>query len=451
MNRARLLKSTLCMASAVTVLFAANTAPEAVASNVTNDVATQHVTYLDENTSQNSLAGISLSLDKYYTVVLKDADTKSGDLQVASTNTAEKEAPKATPEPTKAPEKKKSEYENTGISVAPNYVNVRTEANTEGEVVGKLYKGAAATIQETKGDWVKIKSGKVSGYIKKEFLAIGFSAEELVDKYGTRSATVKGTPTLRLREEKNTESRTLTLIAEGESYDVVKVEDEWVKISIDDDIIGYVSKDYVDITVEFQKAVSVKEEQEELARQEAAKQAEEEAIKRQEEANKNNNTNKNNNSNNSSNKNDSNKVDSNKNNNTSNKNEPSKEETTVTSGKAKDVVNFALKFVGNRYVYGGTSLTNGTDCSGFTMQVYKHFGYKIPRDSRSQCTSAGKKVSLSSLKAGDLIFYKRNGRVNHVALYIGGGKVVHASTPSSGIKVSKYNYRSPYMARRIIN
>ena len=107
------------------------------------------------------------------------------------------------------------------------------------------------------------------------------------------------------------------------------------------------------------------------------------------------------------------------------------------------------KFVGNRYVWGGTSLTRGTDCSGFTMSVYKKFGYRIPRTSREQSTY-GKKVSFSHLAPGDLIFYTHGtGRVNHVAMYIGNGNIVHASNPKTGIKISKYNYSRPKCARRI--
>jgi len=100
-------------------------------------------------------------------------------------------------------------------------------------------------------------------------------------------------------------------------------------------------------------------------------------------------------------------------------------------------------------VYGGTSLTNGTDCSGFTMSVYAQFGYSIPRTSSAQSTY-GTSVSLSNVEPGDLIFYKNGGSVGHVAMYIGGGSVVHASNPSDGIKISSMYYRQPCNARRIV-
>ena len=115
------------------------------------------------------------------------------------------------------------------------------------------------------------------------------------------------------------------------------------------------------------------------------------------------------------------------------------------------VVAYALQFVGNPYVYGGSSLTNGTDCSGFTMAVYAHFGYGLPHSSGSQ-SGCGYAVSLDSLQPGDLLFYTNDGGsgIGHVALYIGGGQIVHASTPATGIKVSSAFYRTPVAARRIV-
>ena len=100
-------------------------------------------------------------------------------------------------------------------------------------------------------------------------------------------------------------------------------------------------------------------------------------------------------------------------------------------------------------MYGGSSLTKGTDCSGFTMSVYAQFGYSLPHSAAAQ-SGRGRKVSLSALQPGDLIFYRSGGRIGHVAMYIGGGRVVHASTPRDGIKISNYRYRQPACARRII-
>ena len=105
------------------------------------------------------------------------------------------------------------------------------------------------------------------------------------------------------------------------------------------------------------------------------------------------------------------------------------------------IVDFALQFVGNPYVYGGTSLTNGADCSGFVMSVFAEFGYELPRVAAAQCAASEKK-SVADIEAGDLVFYG-DGGIDHVALYIGDGKIVHASTAATGIKVSDYDYRAP--------
>lgn len=109
--------------------------------------------------------------------------------------------------------------------------------------------------------------------------------------------------------------------------------------------------------------------------------------------------------------------------------------------KRQGIVDFALQFVGNPYVYGGTSLTNGADCSGFVMSVFAEFGYELPRVAAAQC-SASEKKSVADIEAGDLVFYGE-GCIDHVALYIGDGKIVHASTAATGIKVSDYDYRAP--------
>ena len=129
----------------------------------------------------------------------------------------------------------------------------------------------------------------------------------------------------------------------------------------------------------------------------------------------------------------------------------SKPAPTVSTGTRADVVNYALQFVGNPYVYGGTSLTNGTDCSGFTMSVYAHFGYSLNRSSRDQIRN-GTNIPVDQVKPGDLLFYTNNGKtIGHVAMYIGDGKIVHASTSTTGIIVSNMYYKNPCGATRIIN
>lgn len=436
MNKARMIKTTLCMATALTAMLMVN-GHKAEAATM-------------KASAETSVAGISVSFDRYYTLVASDevtefeqfiqeqAEANNEGIAVAS---VEAEAPV-------------SEYENVGISIAPTFVNIRTEASTESEAVGKLYKGSAATILETVGDWVKIKSGAVEGYIKSEYLAIGFSAEELVDQYGTRLATVN-TTTLRVREEKNTDCRTVTLIPMGESFEVVSFDDEWVEIVVDNDATGYVSRDLVIMSVEFEEAISVAEENAQKEREEAARKAEVEAARlkaekeaaekaealkqQQQAANKKPSTSQNTSSSSSS---------SSSSSNAGSSSTPS--QSVSGSSLGQKIASFALNYVGNKYVYGGNSLTNGTDCSGFTKLIYANFGYSIPRSSGAQASGAGTKISINSVQPGDLIFYDKSGTVNHVALYIGNGQVVHASNPKSGIKVSNMNYRTPYMARRVI-
>ena len=115
-----------------------------------------------------------------------------------------------------------------------------------------------------------------------------------------------------------------------------------------------------------------------------------------------------------------------------------------------ELVEYAKQFLGNPYVYGGTSLTKGADCSGFVLSVFKKFGVSLSHHSGSQA-NAGTKISAGDLQPGDLVFYGNSrGTINHVAIYIGGGQVIHASSPTTGIKISKYNYRTPVKCVKIL-
>jgi uncharacterized protein YgiM (DUF1202 family) len=120
------------------------------------------------------------------------------------------------------------------------------------------------------------------------------------------------------------------------------------------------------------------------------------------------------------------------------------------SNTAVDLIEYAKQFLGNPYVYGGTSLTNGTDCSGFTMRVFQQFGYCLSRTSREQAYD-GTRVSLSDIQPGDLLFYSYGGTIGHVAIYIGNGQIIHASTEKTGIIISNAFYTTPTCATRIIN
>ena len=375
--------------------------------------------------------------------------------------------------------KSASEYANVGISIAADYVNIRKQPNTDAEIVGKLYRGSAATIVSHEGDWAFIKSGSVEGYIRKDYLAIGYSAEKLIDEFGTKWATVT-TETLRVREEANENATVITLVSQDESYPVVKEFNEWVKINVDDDCIGYVSKDYVKITVQFKKAVSIEEEREEQRRKEAAQAAENDNSHHGNGGGNNNNSNDSN-DNNGGGRSGGNGSGGGGNSGGGNSGGGGGHSSNDGGGSGggggggsdggggggrsdddeggggalaesdgDSIASYALQFVGNPYVYGGTSLTNGTDCSGFTMSVFRHFGISLPRTSSSQST-VGRRISWRDAEAGDLIFYGSGGHVSHVALCIGGGRVVHASNPRTGIKTSPIDYRTPITARRVLS
>lgn len=332
----------------------------------------------------------------------------------------------------------KSEYDDIAIAQVTNYVNLRSEPSEEGEILGKLYNNSAATIISVEGDWYKIKSGTVDGYVKAEFVVSGAEAEKLAKEVGHRTATVN-TETLKVRNDAGLDATVQTLIPEGESYDVVEELDGWVKIAVDTDIEGYVSSEYVNLETEFVEAESIEEEKARLAEEERIRKEAEEAAKKADEA-----------AAAAKKKETKSESSSTSTTNTESSQAASSEAaapavTAPVSGSRAAIVSYALQFVGNPYVAGGTSLTNGADCSGFTYSVFADCGISIPRDSRSQA-AGGTPVDLSAIQPGDLLFYSDGGSINHVALYIGNGQVVHASTAKTGIKISAYNYRTPCKA-----
>ncbi|MDY6342514.1 MAG: SH3 domain-containing protein [Lachnospiraceae bacterium] len=279
------------------------------------------------------------------------------------------------------------------VATVSDYVNVRAEASTDSEIVGKLYKDGVATVLDDNGDgWVKIQSGSVTGYISKDFLATGSEAEKLADENKSQVAEVT-TETLRVRAAADINSDVITLVPQGEKLNVIEETDGWLKVSTDEGE-GYISADYADVEAVYQVAESIEEEQQRLAEEAAEAEAKAEAD---------------------------------------------------TYNRRVEVVNYAMQFLGNPYVWGGTSLTNGIDCSGFTMQVYAHIGYSLPHYDVSQRSCGTAVDSLADALPGDLVFYS-----GHVAIYCGGGQVVHASNPRDGIKVSNANYRSIVCIRRII-
>lgn len=444
---------------------------------------------------ETEIAGISLSLDKYTEsqVIGEQPAMAASEAAVAVTeepvapaaatppaaDAAAPEAPvadtPATPVPTPQVAK---QFQTTALSIASDYVNIRKTPSTEGKILGKLYEGSSAKILKEKDGWTQIESGSVTGYIKSEFLATGAKAEKLASKYGTYYAKVKpGTITLNVRKKPNTTCTILTQIPEDESYEVVSIGKNWVKISIDGDK-GWVAKEFVNLHAKFKKAISIEEERAEERRKAEAAAAEQERLnalaaeqaRQAQQSQSSSGSSQSSSSGSSSSGSGSSRSSSRSNSSSSSRRSSSSSRksssssrksssssqssssggsVTASGGSGSAIASYAQKFVGNKYVYGGSSLTNGTDCSGFTMSVYLQFGYSLPHSAAAQA-NCGKKVSLSSLQPGDLVFYKNGGGIGHVAMYIGGGQVVHASNPTNGIMISSVRYRTPVCARRIV-
>ena len=343
-----------------------------------------------------------------------------------------------------------------------NYVNIRKEANEESEILGKLYKDSAATILGEEDGWYQVKSGSVTGYVKGDYLITGKEAQEYSEQVGKTVATVTAT-TLRVREKASAKSTTLTLIPVGEEYKVTKEKKEWVKIVVDESTNGYVSKDYVELSKVYDEAISIEEEQAELARQQsyslrtASGSSESSGSSSRASSSSSSGTGNSSSSSggssssgNSSSSGSSSSSGNSSSSGSSSSSNNSSNNSGSTSSLRQRIVSYALKFEGNPYVWGGTSLTRGADCSGFTQSVFEDFGIYIPRTSKEQAYS-GKRVSLNEIRPGDLIFYRRNGSINHVALYIGSGKVIGAKSSGEGIRITSYKYRTHKKAVSYIN
>lgn len=345
-NRKLIKLSCLCFAG--TVLFTLNS----------------NISYASRVYREQSVAGITVTLDNYY---------DSGNTAAASEITI------------KALETSVAEYDynNLGVANVENHLNIRKEAGEDKKIIGKLPKDAGCTIIEiTEDGWAKIKSGKVTGYVKASFLITGEEAVTLAKKVGSLVATVTS-DALNVRTEPSLLAGVVTSVPFEEEMEVEEVTTDWVKVKIDADE-GYVARQYIKLSYELKKAVTIDES------------------------------------------------------------------TTGVSGTRANLVSYAKQFLGNRYVWGGTSLTTGVDCSGFTQQIFKKYGVSLPRTSREQAR-VGTTISASNAKAGDLVFYGSGSYINHVAICIGNGQVIHASNARTGIKISNMFYRTPIKVVRVIN
>ena len=309
-------------------------------------------------------------------------------------------------------ESAEAQYANLVIAKCNDYVNVRQEPSEEAEIVGKLYnKSVGDFVSEADGGWYQITSGSVTGYVKAEYCVTGEAAIALAKEVGNRIATVT-TTTLFVREEPTVDSAVLGMVGLEDDLSVLQEDelDGWVKVPIEEGE-GYVSTEFVELHTEFVKAESKAEEEARLAKEEAERKAANAAASKK----------------------------------SGKSSSGSGSSASVSGGGAgASVASYALQFVGNPYVYGGSSLTNGTDCSGFTMSVYANFGVSLPHSSGAPRGCGYDVGGLANAQPGDLVCYS-----GHVGLYIGGGQIVHASTAATGIKVSNADYRSVLAVRRI--
>ena len=309
--------------------------------------------------------------------------------------------------------KEEEELKKLVIAQVNNYVNVRSMPSEEGEILGKLYNNSVGTFITEENGWYQISSGTVTGYVKAEYCVTGEAAIELAKQVCTRFATVD-TETLKVRTEPSLEASVLTLVPYKDELVVSEEVEGWVKVDTEEGL-GWVSTDYVILSREFVKAESKAEEEARLAKEaEERRKAREAAAK------------------------------------AAQKNTTKKTTTTATvdtgsgSEMGQAVAEYALQFVGNPYVYGGTSLTNGADCSGFVMSVYANFGVSLPHSSAADRKQGTAVDGLSNAQPGDLICYS-----GHVALYIGNGQIVHAANSKKGIIVSRADYKTILAIRRI--
>ena len=353
-----------------------------------------------------------------------------------------------------------SEFADIAVAQVNHYVNVRQEPDTESEILGKLYDKSAATVLETTEDgWYRITSGNVNGYVKAEYVVVG--DEELARSVGTRLATVT-TTTLFVRTEPTTEAKVLTMLPDGDDVVVTDESTEgWAKVSTADGD-GYVALDYVTLSTEYIHAESKAEEEARLAREEAERQAaaraaeearkareaeaaraaaEQEAARKAAEKQEVKKSGAGSSAGSSS---GSSAGSSSGGSAGSGSGSSAGQSAQTASSNGQAVVDYARQFRGNPYVYGGNSLTNGTDCSGFVKGVYAAFGINLPRTSSEQ-RSVGYAVSLSEIQPGDIVCYS-----GHVGIYAGNNTLIHASNEKTGITLtSPVTYRSVLAVRRI--
>lgn len=544
--------------------------------------------YADMNLeAESALSGISVAFNNYYARNMFPEQSLAQSVELVGEGTVKINSESA-PAVVELVEREKDRrvelispeaYENVAISKVEDFVEIKTGTGEASDIVGRIYNHSAASIidmiEDSGKQWYLIESGNVSGYVEAEYFVTGENAKDIAKDIAIIYGTVENTENLRLRSEPSREAQTLTLLSEDSTYVVLGEEGDFLKIQVDDDLVGYAFKDYIRTEISFDRAISLADEEERALEQESRKQEAEEAISRLEEAKRAEKEGKESAQQSKAAKETSteqkseskasaeestvrkkesasaetkggqtrqsaaqsssekqtqavaakpqkassgeestslqvaketqkptsaeetieslargevsaadqappgegpkregettqssaaeNSVEELQTRSEKSKKESRKESTKESTTQKKEsatqkskaqsspeisnatrdaIVAYAKQFVGNPYVYGGTSLTEGADCSGFTMQVYANFGYSLGRSSRDQA-GRGRTISEEEIRPGDLVFYASGSYINHVAIYIGQGKVVHASNERTGIIISSMKYRTP--------
>ncbi len=334
------------------------------------NIVDSRVDMTDVNTG---MAGVSVSLDDYYLAYESGEVSKSATIALATMTSSDVASVL-------------ENYQNLGVANVESYLNVREKP--DGAIIGKMIRYSGCEILEEEGDWYKIKSGPVIGYVSKEFILTGEDAKIKAIEMAKLRAVVTAESNLNVREKPTTESEIITKICSEERYDVLEEVDGWVKIALEgaddnaEEGYGYISAEYADVRYALIEAYEFSP-------------------------------------------------------------------LTGSTGLRNSVVNFAMNYLGNRYVWGGTSLTNGADCSGFVLSVFANYGIYLPRVAAAQA-GVGTSVSSSEMLPGDLVFYSSGGGIDHVGIYIGNGQIIHAANSRRGIIISPWNYMSPTRIMNVI-
>lgn len=372
------------------------------------------------------------------------------------------------------------------------YVNVRTQPSTDtGEVVGILKNHDSAIIESVEDDgWYKIKSGDVEGYVAAWLIKTGDEAAAIAPTVAYNYA-VNNAVSLNVRAQADEGSDVVTSLDEGAEAEIVADEGNWFKVALDSDTYGYVSKDYVEEKTAYPTAKTIDQMMSDTEAEKQAEQAADAAGSSDASADQGGET--------------AAPADASQTQETAAQTDASQTQETAAQTEAPQtqetaaqteapqtqetaaqteapqtqetaaqteapqteapqteaaapaasatgsaVVAYASQFVGNPYVWGGTSLTSGADCSGFTMSVFANFGVSLPHYAASQL-SCGTQVSIDSLAPGDLVFFSSTGgEIDHVAIYVGGGSIVHAANSKSGICYGSLNWMTPVAACRVV-